>query len=49
MISTTSSIGLIALIYWSIAGLAQAYARAPALARAGETEQDDDSRLVAAG
>jgi O-antigen ligase len=27
MISTTSSIGLIAVIYWSIAGLAQAYAR----------------------
>jgi O-antigen ligase len=33
MICTTSSIGLIPVIYWSIAGLAQAYARAPALAR----------------
>jgi O-antigen ligase len=48
MIFTTSSIGLIALIYWAIAGLAQAYARLPALARAGETEQDGDSRLFAA-
>jgi O-antigen ligase len=48
MISTTSSIGLIALIYWAIAGLAQAYARVPALARADETEQDGDSRLIAA-
>lgn len=33
MIFTTSSIALIPLVYWSIAGLAQAYARAPGLAR----------------
>jgi O-antigen ligase len=32
MIFTTSSIGLIAVIYWSIAGLAQAYARAASTA-----------------
>jgi O-antigen ligase len=48
MIFTTSSIGLIALIYWAIAGLAQAYARVPALARAAESEQDGDPRLIAA-
>lgn len=48
MICTTSNIGVIALIHWAIAGLAQAYARVPALARAGETEEDGDSRLIAA-
>ena len=35
MIASTSSLTLIPVLYWSIAGLAQAYARAPALARAG--------------
>ena len=49
IISTTSSVGLIPVVYWSIAGLGQAYARTPALARAGQTEQDGDPRLVAAG
>jgi O-antigen ligase len=49
IISTTSSVGLIPVVYWSIAGLAQAYVRAPAPARVGETEQDDEPRLVAAG
>lgn len=48
IIFTTSSIALIPVVYWSIAGLAQAYARAPALARAGETEQDGDPRLIVA-
>jgi O-antigen ligase len=33
MIATTSSLTLIPVVYWSIAGLAQAYARVPALAR----------------
>jgi O-antigen ligase len=33
MIFATSSIALIPVVYWSIAGLAQAYARAPELAR----------------
>jgi hypothetical protein len=32
MIFTTSSIGLIAVVYWSIAGLAQAYARQASMA-----------------
>jgi O-antigen ligase len=49
MIFTTSSIGLIAVIYWSVAGLAQAYARAPVLASAAATEQDGESRLFVAG
>jgi O-antigen ligase len=49
MIFTTSSIGLIAVIYWSVAGLAQGYARAPALAHAAETEADGESRLFVAG
>lgn len=33
LIFTTSSIALIPVVYWSIAGLAQGYARAPELAR----------------
>ena len=49
IIATTSSIVLIPVVYWSIAGLAQGYARAPALARAGETEPDGDARLIVAG
>jgi O-antigen ligase len=48
MIFTTSSVGLIPLVYWSIAGLAQAYARAAAPARAAETEQDGDPGFIAA-
>jgi len=48
MIFTTSSVGLIPVVYWSVAGLAQGYARASGLARAGETEQDGNSRLIAA-
>ncbi|HEV7476512.1 MAG TPA: hypothetical protein VGO02_02110, partial [Burkholderiales bacterium] len=47
-ICTTSSIGLIPVIYWSIAGLAQAYARVAAPARAAETEPDGDPRLIVA-
>jgi O-antigen ligase len=43
---TTSSIGLIATIYWSIAGLAQCYARAPALSR---EKSAGEPRLVIAG
>jgi hypothetical protein len=48
MIASTSSLTLIPLLYWSIAGLAQAYARAPGLARARETKQDGDPRLIVA-
>jgi len=48
MICTTSSVGLIPVVYWSIAGLAQAYAHAPGLARAGETEQDGEPGFSAA-
>jgi hypothetical protein len=36
------------VIYWSIAGLAQAYARVAAPARAAETEPDGDPRLIVA-
>jgi len=49
IIATTSSIVLIPVVYWSIAGLAQAYARAPAPAHAGATEEDGDPRLIVAG
>jgi O-antigen ligase len=49
IICTTSSVGLIPVVYWSIAGLAQAYARAPAPAHAGATEEDGDPRLIVAG
>jgi O-antigen ligase len=46
IISTTSSIALIPVVYWAIAGLAQAYARqtSPVL-----NPKDAASRLVAAG
>jgi O-antigen ligase len=40
IICTTSNIGLIPVIYWSIAGLAQVYARLPALARARTPASD---------
>jgi hypothetical protein len=46
MIFTTSSIGLIAVIYWAIAGLAQAYARETSLAF---NPKDAAPRLVPAG
>jgi O-antigen ligase len=36
MIVSTSSLTLIPLLYWSIAGLAQAYARSPVMVRAGK-------------
>lgn len=41
MIFTTSSIALIPVVYWSIAGLAQAYARAPALGREQQHGRDE--------
>jgi O-antigen ligase len=48
MIASTSSLTLIPVVYWSIAGLAQAYARSKVMVRAGETEQDGDPSLIAA-
>jgi O-antigen ligase len=48
MIFTASSLGLMPVVYWSLAGLAQAYARTAALARVGETEQHGDPGLIAA-
>lgn len=45
MIVSTSSLTLIPVVYWSIAGLAQAYARAPALS--GETKLDESRAFVA--
>lgn len=48
MIASTSSVTLIPLVYWSIAGLAQVYARTPGLAHARETKQDGDPRLIVA-
>ena len=46
IIFTTSSIALIPVVYWSIAGLAQAYARA--LVLSGEIKFDE-SRVIVAG
>jgi O-antigen ligase len=40
IIATTSSMDLVPVIYWSVAGLGIAYARLPALARAPEPERD---------
>jgi O-antigen ligase len=45
MIFTTSSIGLIALIYWAIAGMGVAYARMLAV----QPDPQHDFRFVAAG
>lgn len=45
IISTTSSLTLIPIVYWSIAGLAQACARAPALS--GEPKFDESRAFVA--
>jgi O-antigen ligase len=45
IISTTSSLTLIPIVYWSIAGLAQASARAPALS--GEPKFDESRAFVA--
>ena len=45
MIFTTSSIGLIAVIYWAIAGLGMAYARMLAV----QPDLQHDSRVFAAG